>query len=400
MPLVSFRRRVQGGKQTSSQPQTDWLDNAAFIAKLASATGELLPSPYLKGAAALVSTLLEPIQQMQQNKEDYQALTISVTNLLQALHEEISEDLQEGSCSEHLEKQCVRLHSCLQRISGEIHEMIQTTNASGYRRFLTTGRIKARLTDYEKEIDGLWKTFMLRCSIKSQMVPKFLSGNTRGHLLQFRNVLLGDVEVLEVISGTNDSSEYCRVRLHGEKRARMARIYKGPTAQQLAATEEAIRHIAHNLVAPNCFVADIDVHVPKPSIRYLNTLDGYSFEPYVNIADSKVEWSHDLQIDLPTSNHGYNFVDHPGQIIKRGWSIEEALSMTQQVELDIPASVGCTTQELLWAFYEMTGIEVWKDINICSTGLSKAQDTCFSMDILSQFAVAIITPRSIGNGLH
>ena len=62
MPLLPFRRRVQGGKQTLPQPQTDWLDNAAFIVKLASATGELLPFPYLKGAAALVLTLLEPIQ--------------------------------------------------------------------------------------------------------------------------------------------------------------------------------------------------------------------------------------------------------------------------------------------------------------------------------------------------
>ncbi|KIJ24863.1 hypothetical protein M422DRAFT_274258 [Sphaerobolus stellatus SS14] len=108
MPHIPFRR--QGGKQTATQPQTDWLDNAAFIVKLASATGELLPFPYLKGAATLVSTLLEPIQRIQQNKEDYQALMINVTNLLQALHEEISEDLQQGSCSERLEQQCLRLY--------------------------------------------------------------------------------------------------------------------------------------------------------------------------------------------------------------------------------------------------------------------------------------------------
>ncbi|KIJ24866.1 hypothetical protein M422DRAFT_274260 [Sphaerobolus stellatus SS14] len=315
MPLISFRRR----KQTPNQPQTDWLDNAAFVVKLASATGELLPFPYLKGAAALVSTLLEPIQQMQQNKEDYQALTISVTNILQTLHKEILQDLQGRSCSERLEEQCLNLYTCLQRISGEIQEPMRVTNVSGYRQFLTTGRIKTRLTSYEKEMDGLWKIFMI--------------SNVHRPLSQFRNILLGDVEIIEVFSRTNGSFEY----------------------GQIAARQEAYEYIADNLVAPNCFMVDAYFPVNKASIRYFNTLGGYLLVGYVNIADGRVIFAlgslHDLRMDLPKLDDYYSFINYPKQITERGWSIEAALSMTQQAETNLPTSVGCTTQQLLWAFY-------------------------------------------------
>ena len=35
-------------------------------------------------------------------------------------------------------------------------------------------------------------------------------------------------------------------------------------------------------------MVDIDENVRRSSIRYLNTLDGYIFEPYVNIADGRI----------------------------------------------------------------------------------------------------------------
>ena len=38
---------------------------------------------------------------------------------------------------------------------------MRDTNTSGYRRLLTTGRVKARLTVYEKEIGDLRNTFMV-----------------------------------------------------------------------------------------------------------------------------------------------------------------------------------------------------------------------------------------------
>ena len=47
---------------STSQEQADWVSKAIFAAELVTATGELLPFTYLKGAAALVSTLLKPIQ--------------------------------------------------------------------------------------------------------------------------------------------------------------------------------------------------------------------------------------------------------------------------------------------------------------------------------------------------
>ena len=70
-------------------------------------------------------------------------------------------------------------------------------------------------------------------------------------------------------------------------------------------------------------------------------------------------------MDLPEPDNFYCFIDNAEQITERGWSIEAALSMTQQAEMNLPTSVGCTTQELLWAFYGMTTIRVWIDI-FCS----------------------------------
>jgi len=66
MPLLWRIKRTDKQKlqKPLSVPQesTDWVGNAIRIAELAAATGELLPFPYLKGTASLVSTLLKPIQ--------------------------------------------------------------------------------------------------------------------------------------------------------------------------------------------------------------------------------------------------------------------------------------------------------------------------------------------------
>ena len=55
--------------------------------------------------------------------------------------------------------------------------------------------------------------------------------------------------------------------------------------------QDAIKYIAHNLLASNCFVVSRDISVSKSSIRYSTTHDGYIFKSYVDVANSQVVYA-------------------------------------------------------------------------------------------------------------
>ncbi|KIJ27734.1 hypothetical protein M422DRAFT_71567, partial [Sphaerobolus stellatus SS14] len=238
MPLAWAKKIKSSASRSSSisAPQIDWLSNAAQIAELAAAAGELLPSPYLKGAALVVLQILKPIQQFRRNREDFEALTVSITNLLQILHEELSKNGEYVLLSDSFEAQCKNFNSCLQHIADDLKMLSDSSNSKFYVKYLTADRVKDRLAGYQKEIEDLRINFMFRNILNIRLTRGVLQPsmhlNISSRILsQFRQIPLGDIDIVHRQS--EDSSNSCEewlVRVNDGSRTKIARIYKGTRA--------------------------------------------------------------------------------------------------------------------------------------------------------------------------
>ncbi|KIJ26357.1 hypothetical protein M422DRAFT_272599 [Sphaerobolus stellatus SS14] len=238
MPL-SWSKKIKSSSSrpsSSSAPQIDWLSNAAQIAELAAAAGELLPFPYLKGAALVVLQMLKPIQQFRRNREDFEALTVSITNLLQIIHEEVSKNGEYTLLSDSFEEQCKNFNSCLQHITDDLSTLSDSSNSKFYVKYLTADRVKDRLAGYQKEIEDLRINFMFRNSVNTRMTLSVLQPSTHLNISiriisQFRQIPLGDIEIVHRQSENSSSScEEWLVHVSDGSRTKMARVYKGTRA--------------------------------------------------------------------------------------------------------------------------------------------------------------------------
>ncbi|KAJ7251998.1 hypothetical protein C8J57DRAFT_1351938, partial [Mycena rebaudengoi] len=77
-----------GPPGTRSSP--DWLANLILTAKTITAAVECLPFPYLKGALGPVIPILEVIQKITKNRDDFEELCESIVGTVKVLQEKIS----------------------------------------------------------------------------------------------------------------------------------------------------------------------------------------------------------------------------------------------------------------------------------------------------------------------
>ncbi|TFK32921.1 hypothetical protein BDQ12DRAFT_728198 [Crucibulum laeve] len=105
MPLpaisrVFVLRKKKSVGQPSSSVRDDWLSNAITFGKALQAAGEFAPFPYIKGAAGIFVALLEPIQRLYKNRDDYRYLTESISMVLKHLEQDIHQNPAAALASE------------------------------------------------------------------------------------------------------------------------------------------------------------------------------------------------------------------------------------------------------------------------------------------------------------
>ncbi|KAJ7278409.1 hypothetical protein C8J57DRAFT_1465518 [Mycena rebaudengoi] len=145
---------------TSISP--DWLANLILTAKTITAAAECLPFPYVKGALGPIIPILEVVQKMTKNRDDFEELCESIVEIVTLLQEKISRHGVDATGS--LQQFCEELRRLLQEIQQKLGE-IQANQKKGLRRrlkeFTKSTSIGDELARYKTRLRRLRGNFML-----------------------------------------------------------------------------------------------------------------------------------------------------------------------------------------------------------------------------------------------
>ncbi|KAJ7272349.1 P-loop containing nucleoside triphosphate hydrolase protein [Mycena rebaudengoi] len=145
---------------TSTSP--DWLANLILTAKTITAAAEYLPFPYVKGALGPVIPILEAVQKMTKNRDDFEELCESIVEIVSMLQEKISRHGVEATSS--LQQFCQELEGLLQEIQyklGEIQAKPKKGLGHRLKQFATSASIGDELAKYKIRLKRLRSNFIL-----------------------------------------------------------------------------------------------------------------------------------------------------------------------------------------------------------------------------------------------
>ncbi|KAJ7252003.1 hypothetical protein C8J57DRAFT_1723023 [Mycena rebaudengoi] len=150
---------LPGPPATRNSP--DRLANLILTSKTLTATAELLPFPYVKGALGPLIPILEAVQKMRKNRDDFENLCESIVNTVSILEKIIPHD---ADATNNLKKLCKDLRSLLQEIELKVGQ-IQKYQKSRVRRilkeFFKSTSIGDELARYKTRVEQLRSDFML-----------------------------------------------------------------------------------------------------------------------------------------------------------------------------------------------------------------------------------------------
>ncbi|KAJ6607831.1 hypothetical protein B0H10DRAFT_538833 [Mycena sp. CBHHK59/15] len=102
----------------SNTTSPDWLANFILTAKTITAAAELLPFPYVKGVFGAVVPILEAVQKVAKNQDDFKDLCASIVEIVTMLQEDIS---RHGDvAASRLKQLCEKLQSLLHAFSRDL----------------------------------------------------------------------------------------------------------------------------------------------------------------------------------------------------------------------------------------------------------------------------------------
>ncbi|KAJ7260272.1 hypothetical protein C8J57DRAFT_1638054 [Mycena rebaudengoi] len=145
----------------STRIPRDRLANLILTSKSIVAAAELLPFPYLKGALGPVIPILEAVQKMAKNREDFTELCAGIVEIITLLQEEISRHGVDAAS--RLTQFCEQLKSLLQEIEQGIGKLHKSEKRGFRTRFTEFGRstsIANELSKYKSRVHQLQLNFM------------------------------------------------------------------------------------------------------------------------------------------------------------------------------------------------------------------------------------------------
>ncbi|KAJ7260249.1 hypothetical protein C8J57DRAFT_1471841 [Mycena rebaudengoi] len=161
---------------TVSRPSTgippDRLANLILTSKTVVAAAELLPFPYLKGALGPVIPILEAVQKMAKNREDFTELCASIVEIITLLQEEISR--HGADAASRLTQFCDQLKNLLQEIEQGVGKLHKSEKRGFRTRFTEFGRstsIADQLNKYKSRVHQLQLNFMVGPSLPYPLPP-------------------------------------------------------------------------------------------------------------------------------------------------------------------------------------------------------------------------------------
>ncbi|KAJ6559439.1 hypothetical protein DFH09DRAFT_1279616 [Mycena vulgaris] len=146
--------------------QSDWLPNLIIAAKLIKDTGEVIPVPYVKAAFGIVVTLLETVQKVKQNREDWKEVCGSAVEIVQHVSHAI--EFHGDAMAVRFKELCNGLQSFLEEIQQHLEKINrkQAGFKGRWREVFKAENIGAEILGYKERIRELRSNFLMVASIE------------------------------------------------------------------------------------------------------------------------------------------------------------------------------------------------------------------------------------------
>ncbi|KAJ7262958.1 hypothetical protein C8J57DRAFT_1719186 [Mycena rebaudengoi] len=139
----------------------DRLANLILTSKTVVAAAELVPFPYVKGALGPVIPILEAVQKMGKNREDFTELCDSIVTIITMLKEEISR--HGADAASRLTQFCDQLKSLLLEIQQGLGKFQKTGFRNRIKEFGRSTSIGDELSRYNRRVNELRLNFITLC---------------------------------------------------------------------------------------------------------------------------------------------------------------------------------------------------------------------------------------------
>ncbi|KAJ7278527.1 hypothetical protein C8J57DRAFT_1577235 [Mycena rebaudengoi] len=194
---------------SGTRSSLDWLASLILTAKTITAAAECLPFPYLKGALGPVIPILEAVQKMTKNRDDFEELCKNIVSTVKVLQEKISR--HDVTATTSLQQLCGELECLLDEIRlkvGQIQKSRKNQVLGRLKEFSKSTSIGDELARYKTRLEKLRSDFIdigtrhvallhgLGGAGKTQICLKFLAETDKS---RFTNVFFLDASTTGII---------------------------------------------------------------------------------------------------------------------------------------------------------------------------------------------------------
>ncbi|PBK74618.1 hypothetical protein ARMSODRAFT_481301 [Armillaria solidipes] len=159
-------------------PRNFNVDQLIQGAKLAAAAGEMVPFPYLKGAAQCAVIFLEAIEKAGKNDEDLQALADDIGTTICIVKEAI--EAHGINSATHYHDVCAKFQTYLENLLSELNNTQRNLGRKRFKRFLKTKKVSDTINGFKERMNT--------GSIKANYVIRTIT-DSRLEMPEMRDVL-------------------------------------------------------------------------------------------------------------------------------------------------------------------------------------------------------------------
>ncbi|KIJ28402.1 hypothetical protein M422DRAFT_270337 [Sphaerobolus stellatus SS14] len=206
-------RRVLGRKQPNTDSDGEWISHAMKAAKITAEAAKMVPvaGPFIEGGANIFCVILEPLQQMKDNKEDFRELIQVLTIFLETLQQAVSA-VPQSQPSEDFQRICSDFKSLMDGLLKDHTQFVATSQSKPIKQYLHSGQIKGMVSKYQKDANALKEKLTAYCLVSTHLQVQLLVGGVASTGASPGRAVDEDVSVFE------DFHEFKRgdIRFQGE----------------------------------------------------------------------------------------------------------------------------------------------------------------------------------------
>ncbi|KAK0244445.1 hypothetical protein EDD85DRAFT_1018129 [Armillaria nabsnona] len=148
-------------------PRNFNVDQLIQGAKLAAAAGEMVPFPYLKGAAQCAVIFLEAIEKAGKNDEDLQALADDIGITICIVKEAI--EAHGINSATHYHGVCAEFQTYLENLLSELNNTQRNLGRKRFKRFLKTKKVSDAINGFKERMNSIKANYVIRTITDSRL---------------------------------------------------------------------------------------------------------------------------------------------------------------------------------------------------------------------------------------